>query len=78
VATGERRPTVATATGPTYLRLNVATESSKFSPIFLSEMKTNDVKNSYCPQPTSFNRGREEFVNSVQFGWSWQNLILYC
>jgi hypothetical protein len=49
VATGDRRhPIIATATRPTCQRPNVATESSKFSPTSLSEMKTNDVKNSYC------------------------------
>jgi hypothetical protein len=28
-------------------------ESSKFSPSSLSDMKTDDVKNSYCPKVTS-------------------------
>jgi hypothetical protein len=40
-------------------------------------MKSYDVKNSYCPQQTRVNPGREEFVNSIQFDGSWQNLILY-
>jgi hypothetical protein len=45
VATGERhQPTVATATRPTCQQNNVATESSKFSPTSLSEMKADDVK----------------------------------
>jgi hypothetical protein len=51
VETGERcHPTVATTTGPACQRPNVATKSSKFSPTPLSEMKTDDVKNSYCPE----------------------------
>jgi hypothetical protein len=37
-------------------------ESSKFSPTSLSEMKTDDDKNSYCPQPTRVDHGREEFA----------------
>jgi hypothetical protein len=40
-------------------------------------MKTDDVKNSYCPKEIGIDYGREEFVNSVQFDGSWQNLILY-
>jgi hypothetical protein len=43
----------------------------------LSEMKTYDVKNSYCPQPKGVNREREDFVNSIQFDGSLQNLIVY-
>jgi hypothetical protein len=78
VATSERRLTVATATGPAFQRPNIVTKSSKFSPTPLSKMTTDDVKNSYCPQPTRVNRGRREFFNSVQFDWSWQNLTPYC
>jgi hypothetical protein len=62
---------VASETGPAYPRPNIATESSKFSPTSLFEMKIDDVKNSYYPQPTIVDRGREEFVNSVQFDGSW-------
>jgi hypothetical protein len=40
-------------------------------------MKTYDVKNSYYPQPKGVDSEREEFVNSVQFDGSLQNLILY-
>jgi hypothetical protein len=40
-------------------------------------MKTYDVKNRYCPQPTRVDRGREEFVNSLKIYWSWQILMLY-
>jgi hypothetical protein len=40
-------------------------------------MKTYNVKNSYSPQATTVDRGREEFVNSVQINCSWHTLILY-
>jgi hypothetical protein len=40
-------------------------------------MKTYDVKNSYNPQATRVNHGREEFINSIQIDWSWHTLILY-
>jgi hypothetical protein len=40
-------------------------------------MKTYDVKNSYSPQATRVNCGREELANSVQINWSWHTLILY-
>jgi hypothetical protein len=65
---------------PSLLRsslLAIEMESSKFSPTALSEMKTYDVKNSYYPQPKGVDSEREEFVNSVQFDGSLQNLILY-
>jgi hypothetical protein len=52
-------------------------ESSKFSPTLLPEMKTYDVKNSYCPKPTRVDYGTEEFVNSLKNYWSWQIPILY-
>jgi hypothetical protein len=78
VATGERRhPTVATATGPTCQQPNVAIESSKFSPTSLSEMKTDDVKNSYYPETTRVHIGRKDYINSIKINWSWYNLILY-
>jgi hypothetical protein len=40
-------------------------------------MKTYDVKNSYGPQATSVDSGREVFVNYVKIYLSWQILILY-
>jgi hypothetical protein len=39
-------------------------------------MKTYDVKNSYCPQATRVDSGREEYVNSIKIYWSWHTLIL--
>jgi hypothetical protein len=78
IATGDRRhSTVATETGPACYWPIIAMKSSKFSPTSLSEMKTYDVKNSYCPRSTRVNRGREKFVNSFKIYRSWQNLILY-
>jgi hypothetical protein len=78
VATGERlHPTVATATRPACQRLNVAMESSKFSPTSLSEINTNDVKNSYCPETTRVHIGRKDYTNSIKINWSWYNLVLY-
>jgi hypothetical protein len=78
VATGERHHLpIAREIGPACQRPSVPMESSKFSPTSLPKMRTNEVKNSYCPQPTRVDHGREEFVNSVQFDGSWQNLILY-
>jgi hypothetical protein len=79
VATSERlHPIIATATKPTCQRSNVATESSKFSPTLLSEMKTDDVKNSYYPEITRVHIGRNDYTNSIKINWSWYNLILYC
>jgi hypothetical protein len=40
-------------------------------------MNTYDVKNSYSSQATTVNRGREEFVNSIQIDWSWYTPIFY-
>jgi hypothetical protein len=75
---GERHLSIiSTNTGPACQRPNVATESSKFSPTSLSEMKTYDTKNSYYPQPTRVDHGREEFINSFKIYRSWQILILY-
>jgi hypothetical protein len=49
VATGEHHHlTVAIVTEPACQRPNVTTKSSKFSLTSLYEMKTDDVKNSYC------------------------------
>jgi hypothetical protein len=53
-------------------------ESSKFSPTSLSEMKTDDVKNSYCSDITRVHIGRKDYTNSIKINWSWYNLILYC
>jgi hypothetical protein len=79
VAMGERRHlTIATVTGPTWQRPNVATESSKFSPTSLSEMKADDVKNSYCSKTTRVHVGRNDYTNSIKINWSWYNLIHYC
>jgi hypothetical protein len=36
-----------------------------------------DVKNSYCPQATRVDSGREEYVNFLKIYWSWHTLILY-
>jgi hypothetical protein len=72
VATREHGLTVATATGPACQRPNVATDSSKFSPTSLSKMKTNDVKNSYCPE------GTRDYTNStiIPFNFlSWQKVF---
>jgi hypothetical protein len=78
VGTGERHHlTVATETDPACYLPNIAIESSKFSPTSLSEVKTYDVKHSYCPRSIRVNRGREEFVNSFKIYRGWQNLILY-
>jgi hypothetical protein len=78
VATSERHlSTVATVTGPACHRSNVATENSKFSPTPPSEMKTDDAKNSYCPEATRVVSGRKDYTNSIQIDWSWYNLILY-
>jgi hypothetical protein len=78
IATREHRlPTIATAINLTCQLPNVAMESSKFSPTSLSNMKTDDVKKSYNPKPTRVDHGSEEFVNSVQFHGSCQNLIIY-
>jgi hypothetical protein len=49
-----------------------------FSRISLSEMKTNDVKNSYCPKITRVHIGRTDCTNSIKINWSWYNLILNC
>jgi hypothetical protein len=79
VATGERQHLpIASETGPACQRPNEATKSSKFSPTSLSEMKIDDVKNSYCLQPTRVDRGRDDYTNSIQIDQSWYNLILYC
>jgi hypothetical protein len=79
VATSEHHhPTVATETGPACYWPNVAMESSKFSPTSLSEMKTDDVKNSYCPEITRVHLGRKDYTNSIKINWSGYNLILYC
>jgi hypothetical protein len=79
VATDEcHLPTVAIATGPACQRSNVATESSKFSPTSLPEMKIDDVKNSYCPEGTRVQNGRKDYTNSIEINWSWYNLIFYC
>jgi hypothetical protein len=68
---------IASETGPACQWPNEATKK-QVSPITLSEMKTYDVKKSYCPQPTRVvDRGREEFVNSLKIYWSWQIPILY-
>jgi hypothetical protein len=52
-------------------------DSSKFSPSSLSEMKTDDVKNSYCSETTRVHIGRKDYTNSTKINWSWYNLILY-
>jgi hypothetical protein len=53
-------------------------EGSKFSLTSLSEMKTDDVKNSYCSETTRVHIGRKDYTNSIKINWSWYNLILYC
>jgi hypothetical protein len=79
VATGERRhPTIATVTRPACQRLNVATESSKFSPTSLSEMKVDDVKNSSSSEIIRVHIGRKDYTNSIKINWSWYNLIICC
>jgi hypothetical protein len=79
VAMGKRRHLpIASEIDPAYQRPNEATESRKFSPTLLPEMKIDDVKNSYYLQPTRVDRGREDYTNSIQIDWSWYNLILYC
>jgi hypothetical protein len=78
VAMGERRHLIiATTIGPSCQRPNVATESSKFSPTSLSEMKADDVKNSYCSETTRVYIGRKDYTNFIKINWSWYNLILY-
>jgi hypothetical protein len=79
VAMGERRhPTIATVIGPACQRNNVAMESSKFSPTSLSEIKADDVKNSYCSKTVRVHIGTKDYTNSIKINWSWYNLILYC
>jgi hypothetical protein len=79
VATSERHhPTVATVTEPAHQRPNIAMESGKFSPTSLSEMKADDVKNSYYSETTRVHIGRKDYANSIKINWSWYNLILYC
>jgi hypothetical protein len=68
---------IATMTGPTCQQPKIAMESSKFSPTSLPEMKTDDVKNYYCPEGTRVHSGRKEYTNSIEIYWSWYNLILY-
>jgi hypothetical protein len=41
-------------------------------------MKTDDVKNSYCPETTRVYIGRKDYTNSIKINWSGYNLILYC
>jgi hypothetical protein len=41
-------------------------------------MKTDDVKNSYCPKTTRVHIGRRDYTNSIKINWSWYNIILYC
>jgi hypothetical protein len=52
-------------TGPTCQSPNIATESSKFSPTSLSEMKTDDVKNSYYLEGRRDHIGRKDYTNST-------------
>jgi hypothetical protein len=52
-------------------------ESSKFSPTSLSEMKADDVKNSYCSKTTRVHIGRKDYTNSIKINFSWYNLIIY-
>jgi hypothetical protein len=52
-------------------------ESSKFSTTLLSDMKTDDIKNSYSPETTRVHIGRKDYTNSMKINWSWYNLILY-
>jgi hypothetical protein len=78
IAIGERcHLSITSETGSACQWPNEATESSKFSPTSLSKMKTDDVKNSYCLQPTRVDCGREDYTNYIQIDWSWYNLILY-
>jgi hypothetical protein len=65
-------------TGPACQQPNVATESSKCSPTSLSKMKTDDIKNTYCPETTTVHIGRKDYTNSIKINWSWYNLIIYC
>jgi hypothetical protein len=41
-------------------------------------MKTDDIKNSYCPETTRVHIGRKDYTNSIKINWSWYNLILHC
>jgi hypothetical protein len=50
---------------------------SQVIPTSLSKMKTDNVKNSYCPKATRVDSGRKDYINSIQIDWSWYNLILY-
>jgi hypothetical protein len=78
VATEEHHHlTVATTIGPACQQPNIAMESSKFSPTSLSEMKVDDVKNSYCSETTRVHIGRKDYTTSIKINWSWYNLILY-
>jgi hypothetical protein len=51
-------------------------ESSMFCPTSLSEMKTDDVKNSYCPETIRVHIGRKDYTNSIKINWSWYNLLI--
>jgi hypothetical protein len=76
---GERHHlSVATVTWPACQRPNVATESSKFSLSSLSELKTDDIKNSYCLEATRVDSVRKDYTHSINIDWSWYNLIIYC
>jgi hypothetical protein len=67
VATSERcHPTVATAIGPACHQPNVGTDNCKFSPTSLFEMKTDDIKNSYCPKTTSVHIGRKDYTTLLK------------
>jgi hypothetical protein len=69
--------TIATVIRPACQRPNIATESSKFSLTSLSEMKADDVKNSYCSETTRVHIRRKDYTNSIKINWSCYNLILY-
>jgi hypothetical protein len=53
-------------------------ESSKFSPTSVSEIKIDDVKNSYYSETIGVHIGRKDYTNSIKINWSGYNLILYC
>jgi hypothetical protein len=43
-----------------------------------SGIRTDDVKNSYCPETTRVHIGRKDYTNSIKINLSLYILILYC